>query len=225
MKKKLLILAGDGIGPEVMNEVKKIIVWFNKNKSADFDITEELDQELDQDLYLDEDGLDTLESNKSIKFYPNKNKSDLDNDDNENDYLNDEDLDDNDDLDIPDEDYDNYDLDNDDLETDDMISNSKITFVDNELDNESKIQYIIKSDDKITSNILTIYEMTELIGIRATQISQGAPVFVDIEYISDPIEMAKKEIINNRCPLYVKRYIGLDRYELWDPNIMIKPKI
>ncbi|MEY4146243.1 MAG: hypothetical protein RL327_722, partial [Pseudomonadota bacterium] len=31
-----------GIGPEVMNEVKKIIVWFNKNKSADFDITEEL---------------------------------------------------------------------------------------------------------------------------------------------------------------------------------------
>ena len=42
MKKKLLILAGDGIGPEVMNEVKKIIVWFNKNKSADFDITEEL---------------------------------------------------------------------------------------------------------------------------------------------------------------------------------------
>ena len=42
MKKKLLILAGDGIGPEVMNEVKKIIVWFNKNKSTDFDITEEL---------------------------------------------------------------------------------------------------------------------------------------------------------------------------------------
>jgi len=188
---------------------------------SDIDITEELDQ----DLYLDEDDLDTLESNKSIKFYPNKNKSDLDNDDNENDYLNDEDLDDNDDPDIPDEDYDNYDLDNDDLETDNMVLNSKITFVDNELDNESKIQYIIKSDDKITSNILTIYEMTELIGIRATQISQGAPVFVDIEYISDPIEMAKKEIINNRCPLYVKRYIGLDRYELWDPNIMIKPKI
>ena len=41
MKKKLLILAGDGIGPEVMNEVKKIIVWFNKNKTTDFDITEE----------------------------------------------------------------------------------------------------------------------------------------------------------------------------------------
>lgn len=191
---------------------------------SDIDITEELDQDLDQDLYLDEDDLDNLESNKSIKFYPNKNKSDLDNDDNENDYLNDEEPDENEDPDIPDEDYDNYEL-NDDDDDDDLATNSKITFIDNELENESKIQFIIKSDDKITSNILTIYEMTELIGIRATQISQGAPVFVDIEYISDPIEMAKKEIINNKCPLYIKRYIGLDRYELWDPNIMIKPKI
>jgi len=42
MKKKLLILAGDGIGPEVMNEVKKIITWFDKNKPTDFDVTEEL---------------------------------------------------------------------------------------------------------------------------------------------------------------------------------------
>jgi len=194
---------------------------------SDIDITEELDQDLDQDLYLDEDDLDNLESNKSIKFYPNKNKSDLDNDDNENDYLNDEEPDENEDPDIPDEDYDNYELndDDDDDDLDDLATNSKITFIDNELENESKIQFIIKSDDKITSNILTIYEMTELIGIRATQISQGAPVFVDIEYISDPIEMAKKEIINNKCPLYIKRYIGLDRYELWDPNIMIKPKI
>lgn len=183
---------------------------------SDIDITEELDQ----DLYLDEEELDTIESNKSIKFYPNKNKSELDNDDNENDYLNDDDPDYAEDVDIPDDDYENYDLDNDDLNT-----SNKINFIDNELDNESKIQYIIKSDDKITSNVLTIYEMTELIGIRATQISQGAPVFVDIEFISDPIEMAKKEIINNRCPLYVKRYIGLDRYELWDPNIMIKLKI
>ena len=192
---------------------------------SDIDITEELDQDLDQDLYLDEDDFDNLESNKSIKFYPNKNKSDLDNDDNENDYLNDEEPDDNEDPDIPDEDYDNYELNDDDDDLDDLATNSKITFIDNELDNESKIQFIIKSDDKITSNILTIYEMTELIGIRATQISQGSPVFVDIEYLSDPIEMAKKEIINNKCPLYIKRYIGLDRYELWDPNIMIKPKI
>ena len=40
--RKLLLLSGDGIGPEVMREVKKIIEWFNKNKSSDFKIEEDL---------------------------------------------------------------------------------------------------------------------------------------------------------------------------------------
>ena len=41
-KRKFLLLAGDGIGPEVVGEVKKIINWFNKNKSLDFEIDEDL---------------------------------------------------------------------------------------------------------------------------------------------------------------------------------------
>ena len=36
-KRKILLLPGDGIGPEVVAEVKKIIEWFNKNKSLDFE--------------------------------------------------------------------------------------------------------------------------------------------------------------------------------------------
>ena len=30
--RKILLLPGDGIGPEVVSEVKKIINWFNKKK-------------------------------------------------------------------------------------------------------------------------------------------------------------------------------------------------
>ena len=41
-KRKFLLLPGDGIGPEVVGEVKKIINWFNNNKSLDFEIEEEL---------------------------------------------------------------------------------------------------------------------------------------------------------------------------------------
>ena len=41
-KRKFLLLPGDGIGPEVIAEVKKIINWFNKNKSLDFEIEEEI---------------------------------------------------------------------------------------------------------------------------------------------------------------------------------------
>ena len=36
--RKILLLPGDGIGPEVVMEVKKIIEWLNKKKSLDFEI-------------------------------------------------------------------------------------------------------------------------------------------------------------------------------------------
>ena len=41
-KRKILLLPGDGIGPEVINEVKKVITWFNSKKSLDFEIDEDL---------------------------------------------------------------------------------------------------------------------------------------------------------------------------------------
>ncbi len=41
-KRKFLLLPGDGVGPEVVGEVKKIIEWFNSNKSLDFEIEEGL---------------------------------------------------------------------------------------------------------------------------------------------------------------------------------------
>ena len=41
-KRKILLLPGDGIGPEVISEVKKIINWFNKKKSLDFQTEEGL---------------------------------------------------------------------------------------------------------------------------------------------------------------------------------------
>ena len=41
-KRKILLLPGDGIGPEVISEVRKILEWLNKNKSLDFEIDEGL---------------------------------------------------------------------------------------------------------------------------------------------------------------------------------------
>ena len=40
--RKILLLPGDGIGPEVVAEVRKIIEWLNKNKSLDLKIEEDL---------------------------------------------------------------------------------------------------------------------------------------------------------------------------------------
>ena len=38
----LLILAGDGIGPEVMDEVKRVINWFGDKRDLAFDVSEDL---------------------------------------------------------------------------------------------------------------------------------------------------------------------------------------
>lgn len=40
--KKLLFLPGDGIGPEVMGQVRKIMEWLAKNRSVNFDLSEGL---------------------------------------------------------------------------------------------------------------------------------------------------------------------------------------
>ena len=41
-KPSLLILPGDGIGPEVMTEVRKVISWFGENRGLEFDLSEDL---------------------------------------------------------------------------------------------------------------------------------------------------------------------------------------
>ena len=40
--KKLMVLAGDGIGPEVMYQVRRVIDWFDKRRSVSFDLDEDL---------------------------------------------------------------------------------------------------------------------------------------------------------------------------------------
>src|SRR5258708_5796849 len=40
--KKLLIVAGDGIGPEVMTQVKRVITWFDEREGLTFEVGEEL---------------------------------------------------------------------------------------------------------------------------------------------------------------------------------------
>ena len=40
--KKLLVRPGDGIGPEVMNQVLRVVEWFDKRRIATFEVTEDL---------------------------------------------------------------------------------------------------------------------------------------------------------------------------------------
>jgi len=40
--KKLLILPGDGIGPEVMGEVRRVVNWLDQRRAVSFDVSEDL---------------------------------------------------------------------------------------------------------------------------------------------------------------------------------------
>ena len=40
--KKLLALPGDGIGPEVMRQVYRIVEWFDRHRIVSFDVSEDL---------------------------------------------------------------------------------------------------------------------------------------------------------------------------------------
>ena len=40
--KKMLILAGDGIGPEVMAQVRRVIDWFDRRRAVKFDVQDGL---------------------------------------------------------------------------------------------------------------------------------------------------------------------------------------
>ncbi|MFN8703973.1 MAG: 3-isopropylmalate dehydrogenase, partial [Rhodospirillales bacterium] len=36
--RKLLVLPGDGIGVEVMRQVHRVVVWFDKRRTVSFDV-------------------------------------------------------------------------------------------------------------------------------------------------------------------------------------------
>ena len=75
--------------------------------------------------------------------------------------------------------------------------------------------YIIPDEQRITSQFLTLEELTEAIGIRATQIEKGAPVFTDVTGYDDPIEMARKELLDGKSPLKLIREMKQRETERW----------
>jgi DNA-directed RNA polymerase subunit K/omega len=59
--------------------------------------------------------------------------------------------------------------------------------------------------DKNGAIPITNYEKTRLIGVRATQISQGAKIFTDIGNLTDPILIAEKEYLEGVIPICIIR--------------------
>lgn len=110
-----------------------------------------------------------------------------------------------------------------DAEYDEEELDDAYIFIPNNIKFDRSIHKIVKNEDRITSEKLTKYELAEITGIRAEHISRNNITFYksDVE-LTNPINMARQELNENRTPMRILRHVGQNYYEIWDPNKMVK---
>jgi DNA-directed RNA polymerase subunit K/omega len=79
---------------------------------------------------------------------------------------------------------------------------------------------VVPDNMRLTSDIMTMFEFSEIIGIRTLQIEKGSPVFTDVSELHTPYDMAIKELFDRQCPLKVIRKTGPFEQEEYRCNEM-----
>lgn len=79
----------------------------------------------------------------------------------------------------------------------------------------------IPKEERNTTPYMTKYERARVLGTRALQISMNAPVLVDIEGETDPLQIAMKELAQRKIPLVLRRYLPDGSYEDWGCDELI----
>lgn len=67
---------------------------------------------------------------------------------------------------------------------------------------------IVPDSERITSDVIQKQEIVEAIGVRASQIEEGSPVFTDVTGLTDPISMSWKEFKDRKSPLILERIVA-----------------
>jgi len=68
---------------------------------------------------------------------------------------------------------------------------------------------------KITTRYLTKYERARILGTRALQLSMNAPVMVELEGETDPLQIAQKELRERKIPIIIRRHLPNGSCEDW----------
>lgn len=117
--------------------------------------------------------------------------------------------------------------DNADSDEEEVVGSSKIFSEDDDDEGNIKNIIIVSPEKRITPSIMSHYEQTECISIRATQIEKNGKCFVDT-LANTPREMAEQELLMRKTPLRIRRLLGYrningktyEVYEDWNPNEM-----
>lgn len=72
-----------------------------------------------------------------------------------------------------------------------------------------------RSTKRVTTPYMTKYERARVLGTRALQIAMCAPVMVELEGETDPLQIAMKELKQRKIPIIIRRYMPDGSYEDW----------
>jgi len=75
--------------------------------------------------------------------------------------------------------------------------------------------------ERITTRYMTKYERARILGTRALQISLGAPIMVELEGETDPLQIAMKELRERKIPLIIRRFLPDQSFEDWAVDELI----
>uniref|UniRef100_A0A2N9G378 Uncharacterized protein n=1 Tax=Fagus sylvatica TaxID=28930 RepID=A0A2N9G378_FAGSY len=90
-----------------------------------------------------------------------------------------------------------------------------------EVEGEEKEEREPAERPRKTSKYMTKYERARILGTRALQISMNAPVMVELEGETDPLEIAMKELRERKIPFTIRRYLPDGSYEDWGVDELI----
>lgn len=95
-------------------------------------------------------------------------------------------------------------------------------------DEENQMEVLSSADPgsvprqkRITTPYMTKYERARVLGTRALQIAMCAPVMVEIDGESDPLQIAAKELRERKIPIIIRRYLPDGSYEDWGIDELI----
>ncbi|XP_055373387.1 DNA-directed RNA polymerases I, II, and III subunit RPABC2 [Condylostylus longicornis] len=127
---------------------------------------------------------------------------------------------------MDDEDYNNDDVGGDDFDDVDEDDNIDDINQEEEVDN---IELIapgqagggVPKSKRITTKYMTKYERARVLGTRALQIAMCAPIMVELEGETDPLQIAMKELKQKKIPIIIRRYLPDHSFEDWSIDELI----
>lgn len=79
----------------------------------------------------------------------------------------------------------------------------------------------VPKSKRITTKYMTKYERARVLGTRALQIAMCAPIMVELEGETDPLQIAMKELKQRKIPIIIRRFLPDNSFEDWTIDELI----